>query len=57
MTDPALRAIPRIVITGSDDDAPIVADAIFRKPFDNEKLIAALHRLVEGKFGSRLNAN
>jgi CheY-like chemotaxis protein len=46
-TDPALRAIPRIVITGSDDGGAIVADAIFRKPFDNEELIATIHRLVE----------
>jgi len=47
-TDPGLRAIPRIVITGSDDDASIVADAIFKKPFDNDELVAAIRRLVEG---------
>ena len=48
-TDPALRAIPRIVITGSDGNGngAIVADAVFRKPFDHDELIAAIHRLVE----------
>ena len=54
-TDPALRAMPRIVITGSDDDASVVADAIFRKPFDNDALVAEIHRLVSGA-GSRATA-
>lgn len=45
-TDPELRAIPRIVITGSDkDDVKAVADAIFQKPVDHEALIAAIRRL------------
>src|SRR5438046_4249980 len=35
-TDPALRTIPRIVLTGSDEDSALVADAIFRKPFDHD---------------------
>lgn len=45
-TDPALRAIPRIVITGAAERGVIVADAIFEKPFDHIELIAAIHRLV-----------
>ena len=45
-TDPELRAIPRIVITGSDkEDVNAVADAVFQKPVDHEALIAAIHRL------------
>ena len=46
-TDPVLRIIPRIVITGSDSVSTVVADAIFRKPFDHDELIAVIHRLIE----------
>ena len=46
-TDAELWTIPRIVMTGSDEDSGIVADAIFRKPFDHDQLVAAIHRLVE----------
>jgi CheY-like chemotaxis protein len=45
-TDPSLKTIPRIVITGSGDRDAIVADAIFEKPFDQDELLAAIHRLV-----------
>ena len=44
--DAALRTIPRVVITGSDeDDTRTVADAVFRKPIDHEKLISTIRRL------------
>jgi len=44
--DAALRTIPRVIITGSDKDDPrAVADAVFRKPIDHEKLIATIRRL------------
>ena len=44
--DGALRTIPRVIITGSDkDDTGAVADAVFRKPIDHEKLIATIRRL------------
>ena len=44
--DAALRTIPRIIITGSDkDDTRTVADAVFRKPIDHEKLISTIRRL------------
>ena len=46
-TDQSLRTIPRIVITGASVDATIVADAVFRKPFDHNDLVAAIHRLAE----------
>ena len=44
--DAALRTIPRVIITGSDKDDPsAVADAVFRKPIDQENLIATIRRL------------
>jgi len=44
--DAALRTIPRVIITGSDkDDLRAVADAVFRKPIDHEKLISTIRRL------------
>jgi CheY-like chemotaxis protein len=45
-TDPELKAIPRIVITGTSERRAIVADAVFAKPFDHQKLLQAIHRLV-----------
>jgi len=45
-TDPSLRTIPRIVITGASERNAVVADAIFEKPFDHAELLAAIHRLV-----------
>ena len=44
--DAALRTIPRVIITGSDkDDLRAVADAVFRKPIDHEKLISTIRQL------------
>ena len=45
-TDPELKAIPRIVITGSSERRKIVADAVFEKPFDHRELLEAIHRLT-----------
>jgi CheY-like chemotaxis protein len=45
-TDPELKAIPRIVITGAPERRAIVADAVFEKPFDHGELLQAIDRLV-----------
>ena len=45
-TDPELKAIPRIVMTGSSERRAIVADAVFEKPFDPAELLQAIHRLA-----------
>ena len=45
-TDPELKAIPRIVITGSSERRTIVADAVFEKPFDPAALLRAVRGLT-----------
>ncbi len=45
-TDRSLRTIPTIVMTGSSERPPIVADVVFEKPFEHTELLAAIHRLV-----------
>jgi CheY-like chemotaxis protein len=46
-TDPELRNIPRIVITGASDRTAVIADRVFAKPFDHETLVKAIHSLIE----------
>jgi CheY-like chemotaxis protein len=46
-TDPELKTIPRIVITGTSERRAIVADAVFEKPFDHRELLQAIHRLIQ----------
>jgi CheY-like chemotaxis protein len=46
-TDPELRTIPRIVITGASDRTAVIADRVFAKPFDHDTLVAAIHDLIE----------
>ena len=48
-TDPELKAIPRIVITGTSSPRATVADAVFEKPFDHRELLHAIQRLVRSK--------
>jgi CheY-like chemotaxis protein len=45
-TDPDLRTIPRIVVTGVREEVHVVADMLFRKPVDPDELLAAVLRLA-----------
>lgn len=46
-TDPDLRAIPRIVVTGvAKGDVHVVADKIFHKPYDPAELLQAVKSIA-----------
>jgi CheY-like chemotaxis protein len=42
--DPALDAIPVLVVTGCDGEAPPGAAGLLRKPFEPEQLLEAIRR-------------
>ena len=50
-TERELRTIPRIAITGASEPVKIVADAVFRKPFDHDELVVTIRGLINGKSG------
>ena len=50
-TDPALRTIPGIVLTGASEPGAVVADAVFQTPFDHEPLLEVIHRLIDERNG------
>ena len=46
-TDPDLRKVPRIVVTGvAKGNVHVVADAVFHKPFEPNELLEAARRIA-----------
>lgn len=46
-TDPDLRQVPRIVVTGvAKGSVHVVADAVFQKPFEPNELLEAARRIA-----------
>jgi len=52
-SDRTLREIPIVVITASPrDDVHVVADAVFEKPLDFDRVVATVKRLAAAQRGS-----
>ena len=45
--DPELRFVPAIVMTASTEHGDIVADEVFDKPLDLQRLLRSITRFVE----------